>query len=217
MSGVTPKQKAVIARRREQVAEMCARGATQCEIAEALDVSQPTVCLDIKAIHKNWRESAIFDYDTAVGRELLKLEHMEREAWKAWERSQKPSQSAVVHEGNGNGNGGQTAKTLRSRDGDPRFLEVIFKCSASRRALLGLDAAPPPREGGTTDVNVTVEVRRERVLGIIASLGERERVGILGEELTAAQSGDFCTVDERREVEAGAPLSLPGPGDPASD
>ncbi len=214
MSGVTPKQKAVIARRREQVAEMCARGATQCEIAEALDVSQPTVCLDIKAIHKNWRESAIFDYDTAVGRDLLKLEHMEREAWKAWERSQKPSQSAIVR---GPGPSGDSAKTVRSRDGDPRFLEVIFKCSASRRALLGLDAAPPPQEGATTDVNVTVEVRRERVLDIITSLGDRERVGILGEELTAAQSGDLCTVDERREVETGAPLSLPGPGDLAGD
>ena len=210
MGGSTPAKKTDIARRREQVAELYVRGSTQCEIAAALGVSQPTVCFDLKAIQKHWKESAIFDFNTAVGRELLKLEQLEREAWKAWERSQKPSQSAVVR---GQGTNGDSAKTIRSRDGDPRFLEVIFKCSASRRALLGLDAAPAPREGGTTDVNVTVEVRRERVLGLIATLGDRERTGLLGEESTVIESGDVRPVDERREMETSPPLSLPGPGD----
>jgi DNA-binding transcriptional ArsR family regulator len=210
-----PRGKKVdVLRRREEVAERYIRGQTQCEIAEALGVSQPTISYDLKAIQKAWRESAIFDFNEAVGRELLRLEQLEREAWRAWERSQKPSQSAVVR---GEGNNGKSAKTMRSRDGDPRFLEVIFKCSASRRALLGLDAAPPPREGGTTDVNVTVEVRRERVLGIIAALGDRERTGIPGAEPAVIESGDVRPVDERRQVETSPPPGLPGPGDHRGD
>src|SRR5262245_40191136 len=122
---VTRAKKTEVKRRREQVAELYIRGQTQCEIATALGVSQPTVSLDLKAIQQSWRDSAIYDYNVAVGRELLKLEHLEREAWKGWERSQKPSQSAVVHE-DGNGfAGGNKTKTMHSRDGDPRFLEIV--------------------------------------------------------------------------------------------
>jgi hypothetical protein len=53
-----------------------------------------------------------------------------------------------------NGNGSErTEKTVRQRIGDPRFLDQIHKCIASRRALLGLDAptriAPVMPDGQT--------------------------------------------------------------------
>ena len=62
---------------------------------------------------------------------------LEREAWEAWERSKKPAQSAVIHI---DGDRQRTQKKVEEQCGDPRYLDQIQKCVASRRALLGLDA-----------------------------------------------------------------------------
>jgi hypothetical protein len=126
-----------MARRRDQVTELYLQGFVQTAIAEKLGISQSTVCFDLKAVHKGWRESAIRDFDAARDLELKKLERIEREAWAAWERSQKPIQSATV---NGDGAGPPNRKAMRSQHGDARFLAIILKCSEERRAMLGLDA-----------------------------------------------------------------------------
>ena len=99
--------------------------------------SQPTISNDLRAIQRQWRESAIRDFDVLRERELQKLDRVEREAWEAWERSKKPTQSAVITD---NGNGQRTQKKVEEQYGDPRYLDQIQKCVASRRALLGLDS-----------------------------------------------------------------------------
>ena len=107
------------------------------EIARHIGVTQPTISLDLREIQKQWRDSAIRDFDVLRERELKKIERVEREAWAAWERSRKPAQSAVV---NVDGRGQKTQKKLTEQCGDPRYLDQIQKCIAGRRALLGLDA-----------------------------------------------------------------------------
>jgi len=102
-----------------------------------LRVSQPTICTDLQAIQRQWRDSALRDFDLLRERELKKLDRIEREAWDAWQRSQKPAQSAVF---NVDGKGQKTQKWVVEQSGDPRFLEQVHKCITSRRALLGLDA-----------------------------------------------------------------------------
>jgi hypothetical protein len=104
-------------------------------IADKLGISQATVSADIKRIRREWRVSTLRDFDTACELELQQLDRVEREAWELFVRSQKPAQSAVI---SGDGNGAR--KSLKNRDGDLRALEVILKCGAARRALLGLDA-----------------------------------------------------------------------------
>lgn len=96
MAGLTKKAATSITRRREVVADSYIQGRTQAEIARYLGVSQPTVSTDLKAIQKQWRESAIRDFDLLRERELQKLDRVEREAWAAWERSQDPAQQSVV-------------------------------------------------------------------------------------------------------------------------
>jgi hypothetical protein len=91
----------------------------------------------LRAIQKQWRESAIRDFDVLRERELQKLDRVEREAWEAWEQSKKPAQSAVI---NIHGNSQRTQKRVEEQCGDPRYLDQVHKCVASRRALLGLDA-----------------------------------------------------------------------------
>jgi hypothetical protein len=120
------------------VADLYLQSWTQMAIAQELGMAQATVCTDLKKIRKEWRESRIRDFDEAVARELEKIDRLEREAWEAWKRSREPLESTrVVSDGAG---GKKAQKVVRQRDGDPRFLEQIHKCIATRRALLGLDA-----------------------------------------------------------------------------
>ena len=135
--GRTKKENALLARRRATVADLYIQGWRQVDISSHLGVAQATISTDLKTIQTQWRESAIRDFDILRERELQKLDRLEREAWDAWERSKKPSQSAVMTT---DGHDQRTQKTVKDQVGDPRFLEQVHKCIASRRALMGLDA-----------------------------------------------------------------------------
>lgn len=126
-----------LSRRRAAVADLYIQGWRQLDIANHVGVAQSTVSLDIAAIHKMWRESSIRDFDVLREGELRKLDRLEREAWLAWERSQKPAQAAVMST---DGDRQRTQKTVKEQTGDPRYLDIIHKCNIARRALLGLDA-----------------------------------------------------------------------------
>ena len=134
---ITQAQRLAIIERRQRVADLYLQGWTQLAIAREVGVSQGMICVDLKQIRKDWRESAIRDFDAMRDEELRRLERIEREAWDAWERSQKPVQSAKIHDQQANGKG---HKTVKSQVGNPRFLELVVKCVESRRTMLGLDA-----------------------------------------------------------------------------
>jgi predicted transcriptional regulator len=151
---------AATARRREQVADLYVRGFSQSAIAAQLNVTQGTVSRDLKQIEGQWRASGIRKFDIAREVELQKLDRLEREAWAAWERSQKPTQSAVVTEA---GTSQQTRKSMRHQYGDPRFLDQVNKCICQRRALLGLDAPLQINDVTPQTTAETVEQRRARL------------------------------------------------------
>jgi hypothetical protein len=91
----------------------------------------------LKKIRAEWRASAVRDFDEAREIELRRIDYVHAEAAEAWEKSKKPAQSAVD---TGDGADQKTRKTMKNQHGDPRFLVVILKCTADRRAVLGLDA-----------------------------------------------------------------------------
>lgn len=95
----SPHKKLAIEKRRQQVADLYLQGWSQAAIAQSLQVTQYTISEDLKHVRELWRNSAIRDFELARQMELLKLERIEHEAWAAWERSQKPSQSADIREG----------------------------------------------------------------------------------------------------------------------
>lgn len=135
--GRTPRDAARVDRRRQLVAESYLQCRSQADIARDLGVSQATISNDVRAIRRQWRESALRDFDEAVGMELAKLDRLEREAWIGWNRSLEPTESTKVMQ---NGAAKRAEKTTRQQGGDPRFLEQLQRCIAARRALLGLDA-----------------------------------------------------------------------------
>jgi predicted transcriptional regulator len=126
-----------IEQRRRQIATLYLKGTPQAEIARELGVSQGTVSSDLKAIRREWRDSRIRDFDEVVDVELKKIDQLEREAWSGWERSQQPAETTKVTL---DGAGKKAQKVTQQQTGDPRFLEQIQRCIATRRALLGLDA-----------------------------------------------------------------------------
>jgi hypothetical protein len=128
---------ALIEQRRTAVARLYLRGHSTREIADELpselSASYVTVSHDIEEIRREWRESRIRDYDAHHDLELRKLDAIEAEAWKAWERSKEDAVTVKV------GARG-TETTTKGQAGDPRFLETIRGCIVRRSALLGLDA-----------------------------------------------------------------------------
>ncbi len=170
---VPQSKKLALIDRRQQVADLYLQGWTQVAIGEHLGVAQPTICDDLKHIRHEWRESTIRDFDAARDLELRKLDRVEREAWAAWERSQKPIQSAVV---NGDGAGQPARKSMKSRHGDLRALEIILKCGTSRRAMLGLDAPvqiAPVTPDGQEPYRLAVESMSVIELRALARVRER--------------------------------------------
>src|SRR5262245_52410817 len=130
-----------VAQRRQKTADLYLQGWTQQAIADHLGLNQKTISHDIQQIRTDWRESAIRDFDLAREVELRKIDRVEREAWAAWERSQKPAQSAHISDET---NQRTTRRHVRHQYGDPRFLEQVNKCIAARCALLGLTSTSRP-------------------------------------------------------------------------
>jgi hypothetical protein len=162
---VKPSKRLAMVQRRQKVADLQLQGWTQMAIAAEVGISQALVSNDLARIRQSWRESAIRDFDAARDQELQKLDRIEREAWAAWQRSQQPTQSATL---NGEGGNQKARRTVKNQNGDPRFLEIVLRCSEARRKLLGLDAptmiAPTTPDGQP----LTVEDRRIHINAILA-------------------------------------------------
>ncbi|HEX4055485.1 MAG TPA: hypothetical protein VHX86_14570 [Tepidisphaeraceae bacterium] len=172
---VTPNKKVEIEQRRQQVAELYVQGHTQASIATRLAIKQPTVCEDLKRIRQQWRVSTVRDFDAACDLELQKLDRVEREAWDAYERSQKPAQSAVITEGAE----GRTRKSIKNQNGDLHALDIVLKCCADRRALLGLNAPTriaPVMPDGMAPFRLAVEKLSVEEMRVIQRLHDRRTV-----------------------------------------
>lgn len=128
-------QKLAIVQRRQRVSDLYLQGRPLHAISEDLRVPMTTLWRDLKAIQKEWRSSAIRNFDEQIEQELKKLDLVEREAWEAWERSKKPAQEANVRDNDPT----RGTKRIKSRHGDMRCLDIILKCGDGRRELLGLN------------------------------------------------------------------------------
>ena len=199
-----------ITQRRQKVTELYLEGWSQAAIAAELNIAQSTVSDDIQNVRRKWEQSALQNFDELRVLEDQKLQHIEHEAWAGWRRSQKPAQSAVV---SGEGVAQQSRKSMKNQYGDPRFLDLVNKCIAQRRALLGLDILPAtaPMEG-QYDEPVSLEGRRERVAVLVTALRERERIGQTGAGSDRGQPGGICAGDQPGTLEDGPAPDSVGPG-----
>lgn len=138
------RSKSQLDRDRRQIASLYLRGWLQVDIAEKLGISQQTVSLDLKALHREWQRSAIADIDKAKARELAKIDNLEREYWVAWRRSRKDAET-ITEKNRGEAEDGKLIDPQRmfrrkGQAGDPRFLQGIQWCIERRCKILGIDA-----------------------------------------------------------------------------
>lgn len=150
--------------RRSKVAELVLRGVTnQFEICARLGMEpkqQPTVSRDIKAIEEDWRRIAAQQISEARGRELERLDRVEREYWDAWERSKverqstrnrrrrKPTQKLDAEGRPLTETEDEDETKKEPRDGDARFLDGVLACVKKRCEILGIDAPKRLKHGG---------------------------------------------------------------------
>ncbi|MGQ9677105.1 MAG: helix-turn-helix domain-containing protein [Chloroflexota bacterium] len=155
--------------RRAEIARLYARNYTQQEIANQLKLSVSTVNGHIKTIKKRYREMQMDALEAQKGRELLKLDNLEREAWAGYERSLK--ERVIMETQRGVLAGSETEDTrlknvkLRreQRDGSVQYLQLVWKCIERRCVLMGLD------EPFTVDITESV-----RQAARAAGLSDRE-------------------------------------------
>jgi hypothetical protein len=203
-----------VADRRKTIADLLLQGWTQKAIAEHLRASASTVTRDVDEIERQWRESTIRDFDAIREHEIRKLALVESEAWAGWRRSQAPLQAASMTEGAPSGS--RRSSSLKHQYGNPRFLEQVIRCVAQRTLLMGLQPAIVPQEEPIHE-RVSLEVRRERVLGLLSELGERERAGQPGTRPDDGQPRGDGDGDQPREMADGAAPDVARPGPAGGD
>ena len=124
--------------RRQQVASLYLMGWYQTDIAAEVGISQQQVSHDLKAIRAAWHTSMLQDFTAAQAQELERISLVERAAWVSWEKSKQEREITVQEKNNGKT---KVSRRLEGQTGDPRYLELVLKCSERRCTLLGLDAA----------------------------------------------------------------------------
>jgi hypothetical protein len=137
-----------------KISQLYLSGSTQAEIASQLGVSQPQICYDLKDLRQTWLESSLVKVDEAKARELAKIDHLEREYWTAWDRSQKDRKIQTTD--------ADSKTTLRTEEqsGEPRFLEGVRWCVNKRCEIFGIDA--PKKIEGLLDINFDYEGRLDK-------------------------------------------------------
>lgn len=173
------KQKSLgVAERRQEVAKLYVRGYYQAEIADSLGVCRTLICKDLAAIQEEWAKENVQNLNAVKVRELEKLDQIEREAWRAWERSQKDEETTKKTNielrssddaGTVHVPADKTEHTLKGQAGDPRFLDQIQKVIERRCRLLGLDA-PTKIDGNVNATFLTREQLAEEILSKLDSL-----------------------------------------------
>jgi hypothetical protein len=124
-----------------ELAERYLHGESQCSIAVALHVSPATICRDLRCLQKRWQHQANIDFDKKRAEQLAKIDELERTYWFGWNNSLK-REITITEKREGSNDESESRALIRreSRDGNPSFLEGVFRCIERRCKLLGLDA-----------------------------------------------------------------------------
>lgn len=141
-----------IARDRLIISGLYLQGHLQADIADHVGLSTATISNDLRAIRKKWLESTLVNFNEAKGRELAKIDMLERTYWEAWHRSLGVKErgqplgvlKTITHyvgQGDEENPPQQQRMVVNSEEviGDLACLQGIERCIAMRIKLFGLD------------------------------------------------------------------------------
>jgi hypothetical protein len=115
-----------ISQRRARVAELALQGCSQIEIAARLGKEEcpsgnVTVCQDLKAIEKQWKQTTLQDFNAIKAKGFAELELLKKKLWEDYERSRQ-------------------TKTGAPRVGSARIALAIQRCIMDQQELMGVVA-----------------------------------------------------------------------------
>lgn len=125
----------------DYISRLMAQGYNLTQIAERLDLSVNTVWNDAKKIKEGWQKRSDRNRGEVVAKELAKLDLIEHEAWKAWEKSKQEQRTRVIKQVREQGRDSDkqyVEQRLTECTGDPRYFTTLLQCHEKRCALLGI-------------------------------------------------------------------------------
>lgn len=102
-----------------------------------IDVTQPTISGDLKALDKQWKEQAKAEIDQVKAHLIAKYYQIYKEAYAAWRLSLEES---VTHEVTETSKGTYEKTTKKGQSGNPALLGQAQAALKSIREIVGLDA-----------------------------------------------------------------------------
>jgi hypothetical protein len=143
-------------RDRRRIAALYLKGWLQTDIAAEVGLSQGTISLDLKVLHKAWLQSSLVDIATAKGREIAKIDALEREYYRAWERSQEDAETITKRASGTKGKERKEGSIItKGQVGNPKFLQGVQWCIDRRIKVMGLDAPARLEVADVSDVRIT--------------------------------------------------------------
>jgi len=137
----------------DRVAHLYLRGYSHQQIADIVSaeqtytISRQMITKDIATIRELWIKSATLAYEEAIGRELAKIDELERAAWDSFEKSvgdKKMELKEVVNTkvaGIPDGEKFRVLTKTATDRGTTKYLEIIQWCIEKRVELLGIKTA----------------------------------------------------------------------------
>ena len=191
--------------RRRQVAKLTLQGWTQVEIARQLNAAQSTISRDLEAVWKEWNRTARRTMRKLLDADLARIDLMEQELWKSWYESREPTRKTQTISDSKTGNN-RTICTTTERNGDPRYMAQIQKCTELRRGAVKL----PLANDYSQEEHVPEGLRSARALAAIERIKARQRrwelAQIRHEAAKAAKTRKKRAADEKAIIDMGVPL-----------
>lgn len=133
---ITPRREARIA----AVARGIVSGRTQEDLSNEFSVSQQQISKDWKIAISRWRDSEMVDVNEVKNRQLTELEAIKHEAWEAWWASLEDKEKVTTEQRDGS-DAARVKVERETKNGDPRYLDIIIRCCEREAKLVGLDEA----------------------------------------------------------------------------
>lgn len=150
-----------------RIAELFVQRRSQSEIARELGLSRSQIQRDLQLIRSRWQQAQVTEFNAAVQEELVRLAHLERVAWDAWERSRQVAERRTKSRRE-TSSGPQTKVSIVEEEqvGNPRFLDRIAWCVQMRSRILGLEAPIKTANLHILEMSEQELVEQEQRLGL---------------------------------------------------
>lgn len=145
---------AELARDRLRIEDLYFSGWLQVDIGKELGLDQSTISRDLKWLHEDWLKRAADDVAKHKAKELARIDRLEREYWRAWERTLEEKTVTSTEKTREVGGTDRDKASLRREQllGDARFLSGIQWCIQQRCKILGVEAPTEIKHSGGVQI-----------------------------------------------------------------